>query len=508
MKKGLTALFLCAIMTVCCGCTSWEDTGVLDELSQFYRQENEEQEPSPLTAFTLPYVAGETLDPVSTTDSVQQTVGALLYEGLFALNEGFEPEPVLAEGYTYDSERMVYTISLRPDAAFSDGSPVTAQDVADTLRRAMVSQRYGARLSCVSSVGAVNGQVVLYLSRDVATLACRLDIPIVKSGTEGNTAPVGSGPYVFTREENGACLTANSQWWQGKPLPLERIELLHCKDQDSALYAFSSREVQLLSLDLTGTAVTAVSVSGDYTDAPTTVMQFIGINTRREALADTALRQALSSGIDREALVSSCLLGHGQATSLPISPAAGDYDGSLETAYDATGYRSKIQSLLGEDEMLSLTLLVNQENSFKVTAAQEVAFQLSTEQLTVTVEALPWEQFMERLYYGEFDLYYGECRLTADWDVTALAATGGTLNYGGYENEVTDGLLAAALRAGSSRTAALESLHRHLTENVPFLPLCFKSDSVLVTEGVVTGLLPTETDPFRCMWGWTMNLDA
>ncbi len=509
MKKRLLPLLLAALLLALTGCEDIDSVDPLDELSQFYRQENEQPDPEPLTSFTLPYVSGETLDPLTTTDLVQQTVGQLLYEGLFTLDEQFQPEPVLADTYTYDASARTWTITLRSGVKFSDGSLLTAQDVAASLNRARTSSRCGARLRCVTSVTAVNGAVSVVLSEDVATLPSRLDIPIVKAGTETYTVPTGTGPYTFCKDDGGAYLTANAYWWQDAALPLRRIELLHCKDRDSALYAFSSREIQLLALDLTAASGTGVSGSGDYTDAPTAVMQFVGVNTRREALSDPALRRALSAGIDRSAVVSSCLLGHGMAAQLPASPAAGVYDASLETAYSAANYRQLLSAALGEDpEPLSLTLLVNQENSFKVSAAQEVAYNLSTDTLTVAVEVLPWEQFTQRLTSGEFDLYYGECRLTADWDVSALAKTGGALNYGGYSSETTNALLSAALSGTARRSEALTALWRDLLDNAPFLPVCFKSTSVLATEGVIEGLAPTETDVFRSLPDWRIHLSA
>lgn len=313
MKRSLLCLLLALVLLCTTGCSDWEAADdPLGELSSFYQTENDEPEPEPLTALTLPYVSGETLDPVTATDTVQQTVGALLYEGLFALDEQFQPQPVLADSWEYDSQRLVWTIRIRADALFSDGSAVTAQDVAATLERARTSARYAQRLEDVTGVAARNGAVMIWLSRPLSTLPCRLDIPVVKSGTESRTVPVGSGPYVFAQDDGGAYLTASTLWWQDAAVPLTEIRLQHCKDRDSALYAFSSREIQLLVLDLTASDGTGVSGSGDYTEIPTPVMQFIGMNTRRTALEDPALRRALSAGIDRATLVSSCLLGQGQ----------------------------------------------------------------------------------------------------------------------------------------------------------------------------------------------------
>ena len=555
MKRSLLCLLLALVLLCTTGCSDWEAADdPLGELSSFYQTENDEPEPEPLTALTLPYVSGETLDPVTATDTVQQTVGALLYEGLFALDQQFQPQPVLADSWEYDSQRLVWTIRIRADALFSDGSAVTAQDVAATLERARTSARYAQRLEDVTGVAARNGAVMIWLSRPLSTMPCRLDIPVVKSGTESRAVPVGSGPYVFAQDDGGAYLTASTLWWQDAAVPLTEIRLQHCKDRNSALYAFSSREIQLLVLDLTASGPerfpfsvwsklqrevmldlgeqlllplpnqgvpelhhtasdgTGVSGSGDYTEIPTPVMQFIGMNTRRTALEDPALRRALSAGIDRATLVSSCLLGQGTAAQLPASPAYSGYDTALEAAYSAAAYTRALNEALGEprenEKPRTLTLLVNQENSFKVTAAEEVAFSLSNQRLTVTVDAVPWDTFLSRLQDGNFDLYYGECRLTADWDVSALVGWEGSLNYGGWGDEETERLLSLCRTAeGDSRNAALHDLWEHLLDTAPFAPVCFKSLSVLTTEGVFSGLTPTETNPFFRMGRWSVQLE-
>ena len=155
---------------------------------------------------------------------------------------------------------------------------------------------------------------------------------------------------------------------------------------------------------------------------------------------------------------------------------------------------------------LTLTLLVNEESSFKVSAAQEIAMYLNTARLTVTVEAVPWDTFLARLESGNFDLYYGECRLTADWDLTALLSTEGSLNYGGWSDETTDRLLQAYRASGAD--ANLVALWQQLLDTAPFAPICFKSVSVVTTEGVVQGLSPTETAPLSPLGGWSVRLDA
>ena len=514
MTRRLTALALALVLALSLtGC--WEaepepDDFWGDELPP-EEQETSQREPAQISDFTLPYLSGQTFDPVTCIDGVQQTVGALLYESLFTLDASFTPQPVLCERSSCDAETLTWTFALR-SAVFSDGTALTANDVLAAYRRAAESARYGARFANVASMKAQDAHtLIVTLTQANGSFPALLDIPIVKAGTENRTAPTGSGPYLFAKDDTGAYLTANSRWWQDSSvLPLSTIRLQHCKDQDSALYAFTSREVQLLTLDLTGSNSTGVSGAGDYAEAATPVMQFLGMNTRRESLSDPALRRALSAGIDRETLVSSCLLGQGTAAQLPASPAYAGYDTALETPYDTAAYNRLLNAALGEqaeDETpLTLTLLVNEESSFKVSAAQEIAMYLNTARLTVTVEAVPWDTFLARLESGDFDLYYGECRLTADWDLTALLSTEGSLNYGSWSDETTDRLLQAYRSNGAD--ANLVALWQQLLDTAPFAPICFKSVSVVTTEGVVQGLSPTETAPLSPLGGWSVRLDA
>ena len=515
MKKRLLKM-LCVLLLVpalLSGCWQEELPEPEDQgLPQPEEPESTESRVILPEVFSLPYAPDQSLDPITCPDGMQQVVSSLMYEGLFRLTPELEPEFCLCSGYTYDAATYRYEFTLRTGVTFSDGTPLTASDVKASLDRARKSDRYAQRLSQVTSVSVVSdGVVAVTLSAPNSAFPALMDIPIIKAGTENRTAPTGSGPYLFAKDDTGAYLTANNRWWQDSSvLPLSTIRLQHCKDQDSVLYAFTSREVQLLTLDLTGSNSTGVSGAGDYAEAATPVMQFLGMNTRREALSDSALRRALSAGIDRETLVSSCLLGQGTAAKLPASPAYAGYDTALETPYDTAAYNRLLNAALGEqaeDETpLTLTLLVNEESSFKVSAAQEIAMYLNTARLTVTVEAVPWDTFLTRLESGDFDLYYGECRLTADWDLTALLSTEGSLNYGGWSDETTDRLLQAYRSNGAD--ANLVALWQQLLDTAPFAPICFKSVSVVTTEGVVQGLSPTETAPLSPLGSWSVRLDA
>ena len=457
------------------------------------------------TAFSLPYLAGQPLTPLTCPDGMQQTVASLLYEGLFHLDTQLEPQPLLCASYTYDPEALTCTLTLRQDAVFSDGSPLTAADVKASLTAARSSTRYAARLADVKSISAGSGTVTLALSRPNSALPALLDIPILKSGTEKKDIPTGTGPYLYD-ESSSPCLLASQNWWQGSGQPVERIALTETADQEAMLYRFTSHDVQLIVADLTGTTPVTVSGSVRCTDADTTVLHYLGINTSVKGLDNAAFRRCLSLGINRQALVSGLLSGHAKAAQFPISPASPLYPAELETAFSATAFSDALAAC-EEKPAHTLRLLVNSENSFKVSMAQQIAASFTAAGVAMKAVSLPWEEYTAALAAKSFDLYYGEVRLTADWNTAALLATGGSLNYGGWSDLQCDQLLEAC-RTSTDHEAALNALCRYLQTQSPILPLCFETVSALYESDVVEGLTPTAAEPFYDLSSCIIHLKA
>lgn len=452
-------------------------------------------------SFSLPYAPDQSLDPIDCSDGPQQIVASLICEGLFRLNPSLEPEPLLCESYAYDPERCAYTLTLRSGVLFSDGSPLTARDVRNALERARRSERYQARLSQVSSISAKDGVITIALNRPNTGFLTLLDIPIAK---ENDGTPLGTGPYYLSQDQGGAYLAANPTWWRGNGQPAERISLAEASGQDAVLYRFSSHEVQLITADLTSADPVALTGSVSQWEADTTVLQYVGFNTATAPLDSAALRGALGETLNREHIVSGFLSGHGRAAQFPLSPLSPLYPEELEVRFSAdTAAQSVAQS--GYVPERTLTLLVNQENSFKTAVAEYLAESFTAAGVPVETRVLPWEEYTAALAAGDFDLYYGEARLTADWNLSPLLAAGGALNYGGWADARTDELLSAC-NAGSNRAAAMKALCAYLRQQNPILPVCFKSYTILTQAGVLEGLTPTAQEPLYNLTGCTIHL--
>ena len=508
MKKHLlkTLCVLLLVPALLSGC--WQE-----EFSDPESQELPQPEESEVTesrvilpeVFSLPYASDQPLDPITCPDGMQQVVASLMYEGLFRLTPELEPELCLCSGYTYDPDASRYEFTLRAGVTFSDGSPLTASDVKAALDWARKSERFGQRLSKVSSVSVVSDSVVaVTLSAPSSAFPALMDIPIVKAGTSDSTAPVGTGPYLFSSSEAGTYLVANQSWWRGGGQPVDRIALVEAADQDTMLYRFTSHDVQLVTADLTGTAPVSATGNVVYQDVNTTILQYIGCNVTRPPLDSASFRQLLWKGINRSNVVSAFLSGHGVAAQFPISPVSSLYPADLEERFSHEDFTSGLAAN-GYVADRPLTLLVNSENDFKVSVANYLADTFTANGVPVTVQALPWEEYTAALATGEFDLYYGEVRLTADWDLSSLLGTGGFLNYGGWADERTDQLL-AAFAVSTDRAAAASTLCSYLKAQAPILPVCFKSTSVLMQNNVLESLTPTMAEPFYNLSSCTIHL--
>ena len=499
----LFCLFGTMALTACSGGAS-----DLEEETPWYSMTEDEDQPEQegLTQFALAYHEGQTLDPILCEDGVQFQLASLLYEPLFMLDESYTPQPWLCDTYSCSDDGLTYTLHIRQSVMFWDGSDLRASDVAQSLRRAMNSQRYGARLSHVRSVTVSGEDVIVQLSRANRAFPALLDIPIIKQGTEENAVPVGTGPYLYITDGDDVYLAVNDNWWNEETMPLERIELVEAKDGDTVRYLFTSHAIQLFATDLTGDSATLTG-SLDCVDTSTTVMQYLGIRTGDGLLANSAVRRALDAGIQRSNLVEGYLSGHGDAARFPISPVAADYPSDLDQPYNYELFVQQLSAagISAEAPGQALRLLVNSESSYKVSIATSIAETMTAAGLPITVESLPWEEYLAALASGNFDLYYGEIKLTADWDVSALIGTGGSLNYGGWSSTETDTLLATC-RSSENRESALYELCSHLSQEMPIIPICFKSESVLTHSGTVANLTPTASNVFFHMWEWEIQM--
>lgn len=506
-KRGLLAGALClALLLSACGGPEGEPPAAQTPRPTAAPEETAE------VSFVLPCYPPGGFHPITGTNRLNLTLAPLLYRGLFSVDRNFQAEQELCDSYTVSEDGLTWTFWLTP-AEFSDGTPLTAREVVGSLNTARESERYSGRLKDIKNVVAEGETVVVTLARANGALPLLLDVPIIKEGEAGR--PLGTGAYVLTEDEEGLALTARP----GAQVPIERIPLRSVGAGDDLIYAFDAREISLVDTDLTGTNVLGYSGRLETTDYPTTTLLYLGCNLRSGLCREQEVRQSAALALDRGAMAGRILAGHGVAAPLMVHPNAPGYDGELARQWGQD--MEKAASLLAEagwtrdeegiltrkrGERLTLRLVVNQDNTFKVAIAEAAAAALEELGCEVILERLAWEEFTAALEKGEFDLYLGETTLTPDFDLTPLLGKNGALNYGGFADEETwEQMDVCRAARGEERVTTTVNLCGRIAELAPVIPLCFKNGSLLTQWGQVSGVAPTQRDVFAGLENWRLS---
>lgn len=454
--------------------------------------------------FSLAAYPSYSFHPALAENRANLTLSPLLYEPLFQIDGAFRATPVLCQSYSASEDKLSWTFTLRSGVTFSNGGALTGEIVAAALNTArQAGSRYSQRLREVTTVTGGEGFVTVTLSRPNGNLPALLDIPITNSAGE---RPLGTGPYVLSGEGDNLKLTARSGWWQQSTLPTQELSLTCVGQSDDLISSFASGDVGLVDVDLMGT--NSLGYSGNYEtwDYATTDFLYLGFNTQSGLCHSAEVRRALARAVDRGSIVQVDYARHAVSAALPVHPASDLYDDGasqvLSYAPDQSVTELENLRVLGR----SLDLVVNSENNAKTTAAQHIADQLKAAGMEVTLSKLAFEDYTAALSGGNFDLYLGEVVLTADFDLSPLLSSGGTLNYGRWQDGQGDSLLSALKGAGEeTQKAAAAALFSYLNEQAPIIPICFKNGSVLTQWGRLSGLAPVRENVFYHLEGWTIQ---
>lgn len=430
--------------------------------------------------FSLAWDPQQSFHPITGTSGVNLELTGLVFQGLYELDQSFHPQPVLAAGATASQDGRTWTVEVAQGVRFSDGTPLTAAQVVSSLETARTASRYQSRLSAVTGVRQTGEYTVeVTLSAPNANFTALLDIPVVAE-REGQN-PLGTGPY---RLGDGA-LEQNPNSSLAGSLPAENIPLVAVSTPDARMAAFDSGEVWMTNTEFFSPDALGYSGSCEVWDYPTTQLLYLGFHTQGGACGEETLRRAVSGALNRESLVQVQLSGHGDPTDLPISPVWGELP--------------EVEVEAGAPAAATLRLVVNNDNTTRVQVARQIAVQLEGAGFTVTVEELAWEDYVSALERGDFDLYLGQVQLTPDFDLTPLLT--GALAYGGAQSQVQS--LLSAWRGTGGETewkAYLEGFAQHS----PLAPICFLRGSLLVRWGLVSGVAPTQANPYANVAEWTI----
>jgi len=263
-----------------------------------------------------------TLDPIASSDNPSIWAELLIYDTLIRPGtNGVDLEPGLAEKWTVAPDGKEYVFTLR-DAKFSDGTPVTADDVIFSLKRAAGEKSDWARFfKPITSYEAVDQRTIKMtletpftpMLNNLALFSGAILPKSAETDPEFFTHPVGSGPFVLKEWRKGdrLVLAKNPHYWQqGKPA-VDMAEVQVISEDNSRILKLQAGELDAIINVPFNQLKQLQSTAGIKTSAADVFrVEFVQLNTKKKPFDDQKVRQALNYAIDKQGIVDSVIFGN------------------------------------------------------------------------------------------------------------------------------------------------------------------------------------------------------
>lgn len=488
------------------------------------------------------------------SNPTDREISRLIFSGLVRFESNGAPQPDLAENMGFSQDGTLYNVTLRKDARWHDGQPLTADDVIFTVELI----RKGSDIvpvdlqdfwKDVEAVKLSDTVIQFRLPEPFAPFPDFLGFGILpKHLLDGKTIdqmidlnfniqPVGSGPYRFDRllVENGAIqgvvLTVFKDYYGQKPY-IDEMVFRYYSDAPAALQAYRDGQVQGIA-NVTAEILPEVLAEpklGIYTARrPELTMVLFNLKSQEAAFfQDVKIRKALLVGMNRQAIVDRLLQGQAAVADGPILPDTwAYYDGLKRVEYDPDAARALLKeagySLAAEGDVVrkkgdaALRFeLAYPDDEHHQAIADAIRANWTALGAEVTLSPVPYKSLLkDRLEMRDFQAVLVDLNLsrTPDpdpypfWDQGQ--ATGGQ-NYTQWENRLASEYLeqARVVVNMQERTKYYRNFQILFNQEIPALPLYYPMYTYAVDRdirGVRVGPMFDTADRFTNVMEWFLT---
>lgn len=509
----------------------------------------------------VPAVGGEYVEAVvgtptyinpafSQVSSVDQDLTHLVFSGLMAFNGQGELVPDLAEGFTIDEAQTTYTITLKPNLTWHDGLPLTAADIVFTIE-SFKDQNFKSPL--YNTFRNVQAKMTDELTADIilpepfAPFASLLTFGLLPEHlwqeidpshallAELNLKPIGSGPYRFAslvKDKRGNILEYRLErfdQYHGQGPFISNINFKFFAAGDEAIDAIKTGNADGLGL-VAGKASQELAASNAWSVYQLGLPQYTALffnQNANPALAEKAVREALSLGTDRAAIINASWSNNATAISGPLlldkneGASSPVFDpGAAAAKLEAAGWKAgeggirakKIKRGAIEENTaleIKLTTVQKEEN---IQTAEKVRELWQAIGVKVNLEIVDITQIQRNVIKPRAYevLLFGQI-LGRDpdpypfWHSSQASDPG--LNLALYNNKETDKLLEEARRTTDNTIRAKDYLafEKKLAEDIPAIFLYSLKFTYLLPKkinGVATTHINQTADRFSTVNDW------
>ena len=456
------------------------------------------------------------LDPQIVEDVTGSEVARDLFEGLMSQDEDGNLVPGVATGYEVSDDKLTYTFTLRPEAMWSNGEPVTASDFVFAWRRAADPATASPYQWYMGLMSIANGEAVIagdmppeelgVKAIDDHTFEVTLAAPLPyfpQMTTHATTFPapqavveefgkdwtrpeniVSNGAYVLKEHLPNERLVRvrNENYWDNENTIIDEVVALVINDENVALTRYMAGELDRTEVP----AGQFPRLKEEYPDEaisfPRLCNYYYTFNlsdSGPEAFKDVNVRKALALAVDRKIIVENIMAG-GQPEAYTFTPeaVAGFTPPTVEMAEmsqpdrDAMAKELLAEAGYGPDNPLSFEMVYNTSEAHEKVAV--ALSQMWKQKLGAEIELanMEWKVFLEERGNQNFEMARGAW--CGDYNEAStfldLLDSSSGYNDGKYSNEEYDSLLENA-KTAEDTTDLYTSAEQILAADMPVIPI-------------------------------------
>ncbi|UKS60614.1 ABC transporter substrate-binding protein [Bacillus toyonensis] len=451
-------------------------------------------------------------------------VTSVIFASLVSTDKQGKPIPELAEKWDVSSDQLTYTFHLRKDLKFSDGSPLTADDVAFTLTLLHDKAYEGeidisqyavkggkeykeGKATSIEGIQVVDPQTIKITTEKVNSQAI-----FVLGGTvlskayygkdyKQNTSldylkelygkPIAAGPYKFEKYIPGqeVRFVANENYYAGKPKIPNFIYKI--TSGDTKLQLFQTGEVDYTGLG-TGDEILEQAKGLEFANIQIETaasFSYIYMNNNKPYLKDKKVRQALIYGLDRKKYVDTALKGYGTVANVPIHPTSWAYTEEEVNKYeydkekakkllDEAGWKVGSDGVREKDgQKLKLSYFgpsSAKDSDLLIPIAKENYKEIGVE---FNPEFMDFNTMLSKVNKGDYDLASVSTPITSDPSETAGEYLSGVNDKSlGYKNAKVDELIKKGIETVDieKRKPIYKELYKELSDDPPVILLNYR----------------------------------
>ena len=376
------------------------------------------------------------LNPITSSDAYATQINGMIFDTLIERdNETLAIAPRIAERWEISPDHLTYTFYLRKGAVFSDGTPLTAQDVKFTFDKIMDPAVDCAHLrnyyQDIKQCEVIDDSTVRYTAtkpyfKHLTALGSLEILPrhIYEPGDfnthPNNRKPVGSGPYVLESWDTGQQITLvrNEKYWRKKPPVLKRVYKI-VTDAYAAFQVLERQELDTMTLtpELYAKRAQQSGFTANFNIHKFYASQYsyVGWNLRRPQFQDKMVRRALTMLLDRKSILETIYRGLGKQVVSDFFVESPEYNKDLQPwPFDPAQAKELLKAagwvdsdrdgILDKDgQKFEFELLIRSSSPEAEQNATVFQEELKRAGIAMSIRPLEWATFLQKVDGRTFD---------------------------------------------------------------------------------------------------------